>query len=143
MIFCDKNYFFGGDASATSSKRQCSIYLSEEKRKEVSSPSRTVKGGRKNKSHTHYHIPQASEKQGSPVRKKENGMARDQQQRRRKKNRCLWFAPGTEKKRRKKWQEKKEEKGEEFNQAKPVDTSPQCHKEKNTTKKGGKAQQDV
>jgi len=60
MIFCDKNYFFGGSASATSSKRQCSIFFEKKKKKEVSSPSCTMKGGRK-KSHTHSHIPQTSE----------------------------------------------------------------------------------
>jgi hypothetical protein len=46
MIFCDKNYFFGGGASATSS-RDSAPSLLRRKKKEVFSPSRTMKGGKK------------------------------------------------------------------------------------------------
>lgn len=52
MIFCDKNYFFGGNVSATSSRDSAPSLLQEE-REEVFSPSRTMKGGKKNnKPHT-------------------------------------------------------------------------------------------
>jgi hypothetical protein len=134
-----KIIFSVGFASATSS-RDSAPSLSRRKKRRGLFPFTHSERWKKIISRTHYHVPQTSEAR-IVVHKKENGMARNQQKGTKKKKKkqmplvCTKNRKQERKKKKREASKKKKKKGEGFNQAKPVDTNPKCHKEKNTTKK--------
>jgi hypothetical protein len=141
MIFCDKNYFFGGGASATSS-RDSAPSLLRRKEREVFFPFTHSEGWKKKIiSRTHYHVLQTSEAR-IVVHKKENGMAkginrREQEKKKKKKTDAfgLHQEQKGKRKRKKEGKQKKKKREKGSTKQKPVDTNPQHHKEKNTIKK--------